>query len=217
VQNTSTFLKDIVSMGYKDTYRALFGVASEQGGYFTAHQALGAGYGYPEQHYHVTHGNWLKVQRGIYRLRDYPPPDRDDLIILTLMSNDRSGEPQAVVSYETALAVHELGDVNPERVHLTVPRNFRKQMPSRIVLHRADLNASDCEQRDGYHVTTPIRTLLDVGTSAESWPYLGAAIRDALRRGLIPAQKLRMLRTGGEASPRLQTAIDAAEQSSEAR
>ncbi len=94
-------------------------IANEQGGYFTAHQALQAGYSYPEQNQQMGYGNWVKVQRGIYRLRDFPhlAGSRDDLIALTLLSCDRSGEPQAVVSHESALVIHEISDANPAHTH----------------------------------------------------------------------------------------------------
>lgn len=75
---------------------------------------------------HVVHGNWERVEGGVYRLREYPPPERDDLIVLSLMSHNRSDQPQTVFSHETALALHDLSDANPARIHLTVPPGFRR-------------------------------------------------------------------------------------------
>src|SRR5919199_1933672 len=171
--------------------RALAAIAMEQGGYFTARQALSAGYSYRDQHYHTARGNWIKVERGVYRLRDYPMPARADLIVLTLLSHNRSGEPQAVVSHESALVVHDLSDANPERVHLTVPPGFRKQMPAGVALHYATLTEHDWEQHEGYRVTTPLRTLLDTAANPASWPYLLDAVYEGLQRGLVrPTQLL---------------------------
>ena len=65
--------------GYNAKRAALAAVAAQQSGYFTARQALAAGYGYPQQHYHVSTGSWERVARGIYRLRDYPLPDQATL------------------------------------------------------------------------------------------------------------------------------------------
>jgi hypothetical protein len=48
--------------------QALYEVAAEQGGYFTAAQAREAGYAYSQQHYHRSRGNWLPIDRGIFRL-----------------------------------------------------------------------------------------------------------------------------------------------------
>lgn len=198
-----------------ETRRALTALAGTQAGYFTARQALAMGYAYPEQHYHVLHGNWERVARGIFRLRDYPLPEREDLIVLSLMSHNRSGQPQAVVSHETALALHELGDANPARIHLTVPTGFRRQLPPEAILHRGLLRPGDWEEREGYRVTTPLRTLLDIAESPTSWPYLDAAVRDALRRGLVRRRQLLEAPASPLVHDRLAMAAAAAEEKAE--
>jgi predicted transcriptional regulator of viral defense system len=184
VHKTSTLLKDH-SMGYKETYRALLALAAGQGGYFTAHQALAIGYSYPEQHYHATHDNWRKCARGVYLLRDYPASPVGDLIVLTLQSRDRRGQPQAVVSHETALGLHELDDANPAQMHLTVPPRFRGQLGPGVILHRRALAAQHWQDWGGYRVTTPLRMLVDIAASPTSWPLLEQAVRVALARGLV--------------------------------
>ena len=151
---------------------------------------LAVGYSYAEHTYHVAHENWMRVARGVYRLCGFPSPARDDLIVLSLLSHDRSGQPQAVVSHETALALHDLSDVNPVVIHLTVPQKFRRQMPPTVVLHRADVPEMDWEERDGYRVTTPLRTLRDVAADPSLWPYLDDAVRQALVRGLVRRRSL---------------------------
>lgn len=50
----------------------LFDVADQQAGYFTARQALEAGYDYPLQHYHRERGHWTQVGHGLFRLNRYP-------------------------------------------------------------------------------------------------------------------------------------------------
>lgn len=193
---------------YKTAQRALYAIADEQGGYFTAQQALSVGYAYPEQHYHVTHGNWERVARGIFRLCDYPLPEREDLIVLSLMSHDHSGQPQAVFSHETALALHDLSDANPARIHLTVPPRFRRQLPSGLVVHRGTVPAKDWEERDGYCVTTPLRTLADIATTPASWPSLEPAVRDALRGGLVRRRQLLEAALPQDAHARLVAAME---------
>lgn len=199
-------------MPYSETKRALHDIAASQGGYFTAHQALSVGYAYPEQHYHVTHGNWERVARGVFRLSDYPLPEREDLIVLSLLSHDRSGEPQAIISHETALALHGLGDANPARIHLTIPPGFRRQLPSTTVLHRATLQPCDWEEREGYRLTTPLRTLLDIAESPTSWPFLDAAVRDARERGLVLRRQLAEARVSPQARAHLDAALAAADE-----
>lgn len=195
--------------------RDLLSIAEAQGGYFTAQQALSAGYSYRNQHYHSNTGAWNKVSRAIYRLHNYPLPERDDLIVLTLLSQNNSGEPQAVVSHESALAVHGISDANPARIHLTIPPGYRKRMPSNVVLHKASLSHNDWVQRDGYRVTTPLRTILDTAETPSSWPYLTEAIYDALQKGLIRASQLALVatdQTNEEVRKWLLRALEVAEQ-----
>ncbi len=164
--------------------RNLVGFASLQSGYFTAAQALEAGYSYQAQQYNVQEGNWLRVERGIFRLPEWPPGQHEDLVRWTLWSRHR-----AIVSHQTALSVHELGDVNPARVHLTVPPGFRKTAPG-VIPHQGDLQAEDIGQREGYSVTVPMRSILDASAAMEV-DQLARVIEEALERGLVTKRGLR--------------------------
>jgi len=86
------------------------------------------------------------------------------------------------VSHETALAVHELGDVNPAVIHLTVPPNFRSRPPSGIRLHRGELPDSDIWLFEGFRITTPLRTLLDIAAGTLDLDQLVDAIKQACER-----------------------------------
>jgi predicted transcriptional regulator of viral defense system len=198
---------------YKEKRAALVAIAARQHGYFTARQALLAGYAYPRQHYHVHVGNWERVARGIFRLREYPLPEREDLIVLSLMSHDRAGQPQAVFSHETALALHDLSDANPARIHLTVPPGFRRQLPSGLAIHRGIVPAGEWEEREGYRVTTALRTLMDIAATPASWPYLEPAVRDALRHGLVRRQQLLEAELPQDVHTRLAAAVNVGEAS----
>lgn len=196
---------------YRAKREALVAIAARQHGYFTARQALLAGYAYPRQHYHVQTGDWERVARGVFRLRDYPLPERDDLIVLSLLSHDRSGQPQAVFSHETALALHDLSDVNPARIHLTAPPGFRRHLPAGLVIHRGLIPEQDIEEREGYRVTTPLRTLTDIAASPASWPALEPAVRDALRRGVVRRRQLLDVAVPQDVHARLVAAVDSIE------
>ena len=193
----------------RENAQALYQVADAQGGYFTAAQARQAGYAYSQQHFHVERGNWLRVDRGLFRLRDYPPGEREDLIRWSLWSRNQKGLPQAAVSHDTALTVHELSDVMPARVHLTVPPGFRKRVPPGCVLHKGELASGDVEPRAGYRVTTPLRTLLDVAGSPLSQEHLDAAVHEALERGLVRRHQLESTDCPPQARRRLDRALAA--------
>jgi predicted transcriptional regulator of viral defense system len=174
----------------RDAQRTLFPIALAQGGYFTAKQANAAGYNYPHLDYHVAAGNFVRVDHGLYRLASLPPSEHDDLIRLALWSRNRADMPQAVVSHVTALHLHDLGEVLPTKTHLTVPVGFRKKPPAGCILHRAVLTPGDIEEREGFQVTTPLRTLLDVAAGELTLEQLEKALADALGRGLVRRDKL---------------------------
>ncbi len=176
-------------MGYrptKTTLRKLLALAQGQGGYFTAKQAAEVGYNYPHLDYHVRAGNFQRVGHGVYRIPEIPLSEQDDLVRLAFWSRDRKDRPQAVASHQAALAVHGLSDLLPSKSHLTVPMTFRKTVPKGAVLHRGELAASETTEREGFQVTSPLRTLLDVAADEGiSEEHLRRAVVEALERGLV--------------------------------
>jgi len=139
----------------------------------------------------VKAGNFERVERGLFRLPTVALSEYDDLIRLSLWSRGRDDRPQAVVSQETALGVHGLGELLPKHTHLTVPRSFRKKAPARCLPHKADLASDEAEQREGFRVTKPLRTLVDVaGTERVSQDQLNQIVAQALSEGLVRRAKL---------------------------
>lgn len=65
--------------------------------------------------YHADHGNWIRVDRALYRIADWPAGAQDAHVRWALWSNGRG-----IISHESALAMHGLSDVNPTRIHLSV-------------------------------------------------------------------------------------------------
>ncbi|OLV19233.1 hypothetical protein BOO71_0003490 [Deinococcus marmoris] len=160
-------------------------MADEQGGYFTAQQAREAGYSAQLQAYHAKGSHWQRVSAGIYRLRHYPVPPHPQYVELSLWSRNREGTPQAVIGYETALALHELSDLMPSRIHLIVPPGFRKPPPRGVVLHTGIVPPGDLEHASGFQLTAPLRTLVDLAGSDLSPEHLHRALHEALNRGVI--------------------------------
>jgi len=176
-------------MIYRDAqaaWTALFETARTQGGYVTARQADAAGFGASHLSYHVAAGNLERVGHGLYRLRELPPSPHDRIVRLVLDTRGRDDRPQAVVGHATALSLHELSDVMPVKVHLIVPPGWRKPAPPGAVLHRGQVTTAETEDWEGFAVTTPLRTLLDVAREGRlSHEQVGAAVTDALERGLV--------------------------------
>jgi len=189
----------------RELRRRLLQVAGGHSGMFTAAQAKQAGYSYAAQRYHVEHGNWNRIDRGLFRLPDWPTGPHEDLVRWVLWSGGR-----AVVSYETALSVHGLGDVDPARVHLTVPPSFRMSSPG-AVFHKQELPHSDIQHLEGFPVTTPIRTVLDVAAGQLDQDQLTRAVHQALDDGLVTKRRLleRADAFGAHAALRIERALAA--------
>ena len=190
-----------------ESSRNLYEIAEPQYGFFTTKQAREAGYDESKRAYHVRAGNWIREHRGIYRLRSFPSPERPDLMLWFLWSRDRTDIPQGVYSHDTALALYDLSDVNPSRLHMTVPRAFRRNsaIPKALVLHKADLAPADVQDIFGVRATTPLRTIADLiaaGKTDDS--ILKQAVTEGLTRGLITRRQIERAKL----SPDVRTRID---------
>ena len=189
----------------RGTRDALWRLGAGQRGYFTAAQAREAGYSYQAQHFHVQRGNWLRVDRGIFRFREYsdlPSEENDHLVRWFLWSRGR-----AVVSHTTALAVHDLGLANPAHIHLSVPPGFRQHDPA-IILHRSVLEDRDIEQHAGFLVTTPIRAIAEAGADGGDQAAIDSAVADLLNRGMATSRQL--LQAAEDFGSRAELAIERA-------
>ncbi len=165
--------------------RSLFSLAADQGGYFTAAQARTVGYSYPAQAHHVNAGNWLRIDRGLFRLTEWVPDVHDDLIRWTLWSRGR-----AVVSHESALSVYGIGEFESARVHLTAPPGFSKRDPA-VALHYTDLPDGDIVERTGFRLTSAIRSLVDIAALSAEEDQLARAIQEASESGYLTIRQLR--------------------------
>ncbi len=183
-----------MAQSHKDAFRRLYEMAETQQGFFTAKQAKAAGFAENTHPYHVGVGNWIREYRGIYRFALFPPTEHPDLVLWALWSRNRDEEIEGVYSHQTALSLYDLSDLNPPKLHMTVPRRFRRnsEIPGILVLHYADLPESDVETARGFKFTRPLRTILDL-LEADTVPrnFLRQALRQALDRGLITRREIR--------------------------
>lgn len=164
---------------------ALFEVAQGQAGYFTTRQGAAAGYS-PQLLAYLDAKKIVRLRRGIYRLVHFPASDHEDLVVLWLWS-ERAG----VFSHETALALHDLSDTLPGKVHMTLPESWRRRrlrVPVGLVLHFADIGDTDRASFSAVPVTAPLRTLVDCLEAHVAPSLVWQAILQARQRGLITAK-----------------------------
>jgi len=172
----------------KKAAKRLYEIAEDQQGFFTTKQAKAAGFAENTHPYHVQAGNWIREHRGIYRLASFPRGERPDLMLWSLWSRNRGEVAQGVYSHQTAVTLQDLSDVMPAKLHMTVPKSFRRnsEIPRVLVLHFADLSESDIRVAYGVRVTKPIRTILDLLKGGDvPIATLRQTLNDGLRRGLI--------------------------------
>jgi len=167
----------------------LFDIAAQQNGYFTSEQAAESGFSRALLAHHAKSGTFIRVRRGLYRFREYPPSPREHVLAAWLAV----GKANAVVSHESALELLGLSDVVPDAVHLTVPRS-RRNLPSitGVKIHTTSrpIGKNDKTTRDGIAVTSANRTILDAAESGVSPEQIEDAVAQAVERGLVTPREL---------------------------
>ena len=168
--------------------KELFELANTQQGLFTAKQAEEIGFVSNNHAYHVKTGKWVREARGVYRLAVLPKSPDEQKVTYALWSQNREGVIQGVYSHETALAYYEISDANPAKLHMTVPKSFRRssKIPKVLKLHFADLTKDMIRKSRGFFVTKPGRTISDIIQCG--WiPFdiIRQAVVEAIAKGLI--------------------------------
>jgi len=172
----------------KPDWDQLFMTAQTQQGLFTTQQAADSGFSPQLLVHHAHSGRVLRVRRGIYRIAHYPAGTQEDLIAAWLWT-ERVG----IVSHQTALSLHELSDLLPSQIHLTLPIAWRKRrfrIPTDVVLHHADIPARDRTWIDAVPTTNARRTLNDCADASLTPELLRQAAQQALQRGLATRDEL---------------------------
>src|SRR5581483_4219751 len=141
----------------------LFSLAESQAGYFTSKQAHDVGFSDDLIQYYLRH---------------YPSSTHEDVMAAWL------AVPGSVVSHDTALVLHDITDLIPSRIHLTVPRS-KRNLPriSGVRIHTSSEppNSKDVVVREGMRITSISRTIVDLMVANEVAPeHIEHAIRQAL-------------------------------------
>lgn len=171
-------------MDNQPNFNRLYEIAENQAGYFTTNQAQEAGFSWERLSYYVTTGRFSRVQRGIYRLVQFPGSPFEDLFVAWLKTG-----PNAVISHESALYLYKLSDVLPGEIHVIMPRTGSRRRKG-IRLHTNRLNPDDVTQREELPVTGAARTIVDVAVSGVAEEQIRKAVHEATQQGLASRDKL---------------------------
>jgi prepilin-type N-terminal cleavage/methylation domain-containing protein/prepilin-type processing-associated H-X9-DG protein len=173
-------------------YGELKRVAQRQHGYFTAAQALEAGYTHKLQSYHCNNHNWLYIERGLFRLPGHHDSFLSNCQRWFLWSRNKKSLPQAIICHQSALHWYKISDEAPHAVHLCVPPDFRREPPPDCILYKTELSGFDIQREGMLRFTSPLRTLTDTRewlTQTDAFPK---AVRQAIRLGLITEPQARL-------------------------
>ena len=117
----------------------LWPMAELQHGYVTAAQSQELGIDTMTMQMLVRRGTLERAAHGVYRFPQFPYTDATPYMLAVLWTR----MPEACLSHETALAVYDICDINPNRTHLTVGRHrrIRRANDAGYVIHHDDLTA----------------------------------------------------------------------------
>lgn len=123
----------------------------------------------------------------------------------------------SAASGRCAAALWELDGIEPGAIEITSPRCLRPPDPS-VSARRAQLLTNEIRKRRGITMTSPERTLLDLGTLVSARTLEGA-LDDALGRGLTTPERLHRFLTergcqGRNGTAPLKTLLDRLDRSS---
>jgi predicted transcriptional regulator of viral defense system len=159
----------------------LWGVAVEQYGYVTTLTAHDLGIPVVELGKLAARGKLVRLWQGVYRFPDWPVSARDHLMEAVLWTRDR----RAALSHDTALDAYELSDINPAKVHVTIPTRPQKlrrvAQPAALVVHYQDLNPDQTGWWERIPTVT-VTTAIDQCIDSHVRPDLVLQAIDAARR-----------------------------------
>jgi very-short-patch-repair endonuclease len=156
---------------------------ARQLGLVTRAQALAAGLT-SRQLDGARRGSWVRVHPAVYRHPAFPVTFEQRLLAGVLAAG--AG---CLVSHRAAVALHGLERFRCDVVELTVARRSIARVDGAIVHRHPGLTPSDAAVASGLPVTTPSRTLLDLGVVA-GVGLVRRCLEEWLARGLLRTHDL---------------------------
>lgn len=169
-------------------YTQLFEIAAGRNGFVTTDDAKQIGataQALVDMH---RHGQLDRVGHGVYRFNAFPVGPLDELMQATLWPRGLG-----TISHDSALDLWDLCDVNPAKIHVTVPKRarIRRATPALYEIHVRDLEPADVTRHEGIPVVTPLRAIVDGIARHLDARLVDQAVGNARARGLLLAAELR--------------------------
>ncbi len=179
----------------RSRFSELLALAEQNDGLVTASEARAIGIVGSVLARLTQRGKLERVTRGVYRIPYYPTDRLSQYREAVLWARASHGPENVALSHETALAIYAISDVNPSRVHITVPKGarLRRKKPKWITVHRGQLPSTDVATQEGLPVTTVPKSVLDVLKETGRSGIARQAIKDARKEGYINAAEAKKL------------------------
>jgi predicted transcriptional regulator of viral defense system len=128
-------------------------------------------------------GRIERVSQGVYRIPFLPPGRLGPYMAAAMWPAGVRG----VISRDAAMDLWEVGDVNPAKIHITVPQAHRvqREVPAAYELHREDLAPDEVTEIEGVPVVTLERAIRECAAAHMATDLLEQAIRHGREEGLL--------------------------------
>ena len=163
---------------------ALYRVAEQQLGFFTAAQARAAGYSQRLLTHHTKRRHIERWGRGVYRLQRFPQLTPAEDLVAHWLWAERAG----IYTHATALQLHQLSDAMPETATMTLPSSWTKRrlrVPAGLELRFGDVSESDRQLKSGVPLTSPVRTVNDCALAFLDPDLVRQAVESGLEQRLF--------------------------------
>jgi predicted transcriptional regulator of viral defense system len=173
-------------------YKQLAARAAQNHGYVTSEDAREMGVPIGTLNALARRGQLDRVERGIYRVPLIPSGRLDQYLLATLWPDGRG-----LISHESALDLYGISDVNPAKLHITVPKAYRthRTVPALYVVHREDLSSQDQAEVEGVPVVSAAKAIRQAHERHLRHSLIRQAIDDAEREGWVRRRQADELRS----------------------
>lgn len=174
-----------------DRFAELAELAADQYGLFTLQDARSVGYEPNTVAQMARRGRLERLSQGVYRIAFLPAGALGSYMEAALWPVGVRG----VLSHDTALDLWDVSDVNPSKVHITVPRAHRpqRQVPKGYVIHRGDLPEDEIAAIEGIPVVTLALAVEQCAAEHLAPDLLEQAVRTGRAHGLLATEQAESL------------------------
>ena len=172
-------------------------LAESQQGYFTRAQAIREDVDDMDLQRAVRSGAVQRLDHGVYRIAGagYDPHQRLRVMWLRLAPGlsprARTLRPHLWVSHRSAAALFDLGVAIADVPEFISDRRLQTRAAVRIHVRSGGLDRGEWTVHDGFTVTTPARTLVDLAADRMDGGHLGRIASDALAKGMMTESEVR--------------------------